>query len=53
MNTTTTDLVPQAATKNWLATMTITYEPQAVSYDKRLLNPLGFTVTDYSVVARS
>ena len=53
VNTTTTDLVPQAATKNWLATMTITYEPQAVSYDKRLLNPLGFTVTDYSVVARS
>ena len=49
----TADLTPQSSTKRWLATMTITYDPQSVSYDKRLLNPLGFTVTDYSVVARS
>jgi type IV secretory pathway component VirB8 len=43
----------QSSTKRWLATMTVVYEPQMVSYDERLLNPLGFTVTDYSVVARS
>ena len=52
-NAATADLTPQSSSKRWLATMTITYQPQAVSYDKRLLNPLGFTVTDYSVVARS
>lgn len=40
-------------TRRWLATMTINYEPQRVSYDQRLLNPLGFTVTDYSVTERN
>ena len=45
--------VPAASTKTWIATMTIDYQPQQVSYDKRLLNPLGFTVTDYSVTARN
>tara|TARA_B100000929_G_scaffold113502_3_gene89974 strand:- start:428 stop:1222 length:795 start_codon:yes stop_codon:yes gene_type:complete len=47
------DLTPPSATKRWLATMNIAYEPQRVSYDKRLLNPLGFTVTDYSVTQRN
>lgn len=35
--------------QSWVATLRITYLPQRVTYDKRLLNPLGFTVTDYSV----
>ena len=48
----TADLTPKLNARNWLATMTIEYEPSRVSYDKRLLNPLGFTVTDYSVTAR-
>lgn len=49
----TADLTPASSTKRWLATMNIAYEPQRVSYDKRLLNPLGFTVTDYSVTERN
>lgn len=35
--------------QTWIATMRVEYRPQSVTYDKRLLNPLGFTVTDYSV----
>lgn len=46
------DLTPQIATQKWVATMTIDYQPQNTTYDKRLLNPLGFVVTDYSVTAR-
>ncbi len=47
------DLTPQSVRKRWVATMTIEYQPQNVSYENRLLNPLGFTVTDYSVTARN
>ena len=46
------DLTPQIATQKWVATMTIDYQPQNTTYEKRLLNPLGFVVTDYSVTAR-
>ena len=46
-------MVPASTTRRWLATMTINYEPQRVSYDERLLNPLGFTVTEYSVTERN
>lgn len=46
------DLTPAITTQNWVATMTIDYMPQQVSYDNRLLNPLGFVVTDYSVTSR-
>lgn len=35
--------------QTWIATLRVEYRPQNVTYDKRLLNPLGFTVTDYSV----
>lgn len=49
----TADLAPQINTKSWIATLEINYEPQSVSYDNRLLNPLGFTVTDYSVTSRN
>lgn len=35
--------------QSWVATMRVDYQPQRITYDKRLLNPLGFTVTDYSV----
>lgn len=41
--------VSPTQTQHWIATMRITYLPQKVTYDQRLLNPLGFTVTDYSV----
>jgi len=47
------DLTPRTNTKRWLATMTVEYRPQQISYDKRLLNPLGFTITDYSVTGRN
>lgn len=49
----TADLTPKSNAKRWLATMTIDYQPQNITYDKRLLNPLGFTVTDYSVTGRN
>lgn len=45
----TVPVVSQQNDQNWVATMRVTYAPQNVTYDKRLLNPLGFTVTDYSV----
>ncbi len=46
------DLSTQSNERHWLATMTVEYLPERVTYDQRLLNPLGFTVTDYSVTAR-
>lgn len=49
----TADLTPRSTPKRWLATMTIDYHPQNITYEKRLLNPLGFTVTDYSVTGRN
>lgn len=47
------DLNPKATSRRWLATMTVDYRPDQVSYDQRLLNPLGFTITDYSVTGRN
>ena len=44
---------PPKVTKRWLATMNIAYQPQRITFDKRLLNPLGFTVVDYSVIERN
>lgn len=44
--------VPSVSKQTWIATMRVAYSPQTVTYDKRLLNPLGFTVTDYSVSRR-
>lgn len=41
--------VERTNNQTWIATMRVDYLPQNVTYDKRLLNPLGFTVTDYSV----
>lgn len=41
--------IAQVQDQNWITTLRVTYRPQNVTYDKRLLNPLGFTVTDYSV----
>lgn len=39
--------------QEWVATLRIAYQPKRVSFNDRLLNPLGFTVTDYSVTRRS
>ena len=39
--------------QTWVATLRAKYDPTRVRYDQRLLNPLGFTVTDYSVTRRS
>lgn len=46
------DLTPAITTQEWVATMTIDYQPTTITYDDRLLNPLGFVVTDYSVTSR-
>jgi type IV secretory pathway component VirB8 len=49
------DLAPTTAPsvndQTWVATLRVKYEPQRVTYSQRLVNPLGFTVTDYSVSA--
>lgn len=45
----TQPIITQNNDQTWIATMKVDYQPQKVTYDKRLLNPLGFTVTDYSV----
>lgn len=42
---------PTVNDQNWTATMRVNYQPQRVTYNQRLINPLGFTVTDYSVTA--
>ncbi|MFZ3481919.1 type IV secretion system protein [Sphingomonas sp. 3-13AW] len=39
--------------QEWVATMRVAFQPQRVQFNDRLLNPLGFTVTDYSVTRRS
>lgn len=44
---------PGESRQEWVATMRIAYQPQRVRFSDRLLNPLGFTVTDYSVTRRS
>ena len=36
----------------WAATMRIGYDPQRISYGNRLINPLGFTVLEYSVARK-
>lgn len=46
------NLTPQDTIQNWVATMRVEYVPQEITFDKRLLNPLGFTITDYAVTAR-
>ena len=37
----------------WVASLTITYIPREVNWENRFMNPLGFTVTDYSVTPKS
>lgn len=37
----------------WTASLTVEWLPQMVSFDDRYVNPLGFTVTNYSVAQRS
>ncbi len=45
----TEPVVSQVNDQQWIATMRVEYQPQRVTYAQRLLNPLGFTVVDYSV----
>ena len=35
--------------ERWLASMTVSFQPRAVTYEKSLLNPVGFTVTAFGV----
>lgn len=42
----------QDPTGLWVASMRIEFHPQRISFDNRLVNPLGFTVTAYSVTAK-
>jgi type IV secretion system protein VirB8 len=37
--------------ERWVASLTVAYVPREVSWEDRYMNPLGFIVTDYSVVA--
>lgn len=39
--------------QTWVATLRVGYEPNRVRYDERLLNPLGFTVHEYSVTKKA
>ena len=39
--------------QEWVATLRVDYQPKRVQFNDRLLNPLGFTVIDYSVTRRS
>ena len=48
----TQDMYPDSATPDinyWTASMRITYRPKTVKYGERLNNPIGFTVTQYSL----
>jgi type IV secretory pathway component VirB8 len=36
---------------HWVASLTTSYEPREVNWEDRYMNPLGFIVTEYSVVA--
>lgn len=38
--------------QRWVASMRVQYETQRITYDKRLINPLGFTVLQYSVAEK-
>lgn len=42
-----------ASKQTWQATMRIEYRPQSVTYNNRLVNPLGFTVMEYAVQRRN
>lgn len=44
-------VAPAVTEQTWIATLRVNYEPKRITYDQRLINPLGFTVTDYSVSA--
>jgi type IV secretion system protein VirB8 len=44
---------PGESRQNWVASLRVEFQPQRVQFNQRLLNPLGFTVTDYSVTRRS
>jgi type IV secretory pathway component VirB8 len=44
---------PGDSRQQWIASLRVEYQPQRVQFGERLLNPLGFTVTDYSVTRRS
>jgi type IV secretion system protein VirB8 len=37
----------------WVASMTVSYLPREVSWEDRYMNPLGFTVTAYSMAMKS
>lgn len=46
---TNTFVAGQPVTEFWVATVGYTYDKKAIKDDKRLLNPLGFTVLSYTV----
>lgn len=43
----------QDSRQTWVATLRVAYQPKRITYNQRLLNPLGFTVLDYTVARRS
>lgn len=43
----------QESRQTWVATLRVAYQPKRITYNQRLLNPLGFTVLDYTVSRRS
>ena len=38
--------------QKWMASLVVDYRPQKVEFQERFMNPLGFTVTGYSVVRK-
>jgi len=47
----TADGAGKIGEENWVASLTIAYMAREVHWEDRYMNPLGFIVTDYSVVA--
>ena len=45
--------VDDVKTTHWIATLTISFSGEAMSAGDRLINPLGFQVTDYRADAEA
>lgn len=45
------DAVRKGGEERWVASLTVAYVPREVTWEDRYMNPLGFIVTEYSVVA--
>ena len=46
-----TDANRKSNEERWVASLSVSYTPRQINWEDRYMNPLGFIVTDYSVVA--